>query len=92
MPDAASAAARTALLNAMATIPETGRFDPTSLEAPVRAYARAQREGGVGIVAFLTDVKAMMKERTGRNEPVLTPRVIGWAVAGYYAGTTKGGD
>ena len=92
MPETASAAARTALLNAMATIPETGRYDPASLEQPVRAYARAQREAGIGIVALLTDVKRMLKERTGRNEPVLTPRVIGWTVAGYYAGTTKSGD
>jgi hypothetical protein len=90
MPDAASAAARTALLNAIATIPEIGRLDPGLLEAPVRAYAKAQREAGIGIVALLTDVKRMLKERAGRNEPVLTPRVIGWAVAGYYAGTSKG--
>jgi hypothetical protein len=93
MPNAASAAARLALLNAISAIPEIGRLDPTPLEAPIRAYAKAQREAGIGIVPLLTDVKKMIRERTGRHEIVLTPRVVGWAVAGFYDGTSsKGGS
>ena len=42
---------------------------------------------------LLTDVKKMIRERTGRHELVLTPRVVGWAVAGFYEGmSSKGGS
>lgn len=79
-------------MRALTSIPRAGRIEPTLLEAPVRAFARAQREAGVGIVATLSAVKDLVREGTGPNEAVLTPRVVGWAVAGYYAGTSAKDD
>ncbi|HET7187479.1 MAG TPA: hypothetical protein VFI52_04965 [Gemmatimonadaceae bacterium] len=55
----------------------------------MRAFARAQREAGVEIVALLSELKQMLRDTTGNDEPVLKPRVIGWGVAGYYAGTSR---
>ena len=85
-----SSEARAVLLTALAAVHRSGRVDATPLETPVRAFARAQREAGVDIVALLADLKQMLLDTTGNNEPVLKPRVIGWGVAGYYAGTTRG--
>lgn len=84
-----SSEARAVLLAAMAAVHRNGRVDATPLETPVRAFARAQREAGVEIVALLSELKQMLRDNTGNDEPVLKPRVIGWGVAGYYAGTSR---
>jgi hypothetical protein len=88
MPDGpTAAAARQEFRRALAAAsPHVGN-PASSLEAPARAYARAQREAGLRIEAVLQEAKYMLVEETGINEPVLKPRVIGWIVAGYFAGT-----
>jgi len=62
---------------------------PPALEAPVRAYARAQREASVPIERVLVEVKALVSEHMLIDTPVFIPRVVGWTVAGYFDGATK---
>ena len=57
------------------------------VEAAVRAYARAMREAGVAVGAALVAVKDLARAHTGNDEPLFTPKVVGWAVAGFFAGT-----
>jgi hypothetical protein len=57
----------------------------------MRAYARAAREAGVGVAQLLVEVKALVQAHTGHDEPIFTPKVVGWAVAGYFDGTGKRG-
>jgi hypothetical protein len=67
----------------------TARRGPTpELENLVRAHARAWREAGKSIERVLIDVKALVREHTGQDEPIFTPKVVGWTVAGYFAGTS----
>lgn len=84
-----SSEARALLLAALTAVHRSGRMDATPLESPVRAFARSQREAGVEIVALLAELKQMLRDTLGADEPVLKPRVIGWGVAGYYAGTSR---
>lgn len=60
-----------------------------ALEMAVRAYARALREDGVAIGRALIEVKDLVRAHTGYDEPIITPKVVGWAVAGYFAGTGR---
>ena len=60
-----------------------------AVEPTVRAYAKALRENGVQIGQALVDIKDLVRAHTGYDEPIFTPKVIGWAVAGYFAGTAK---
>jgi enhancing lycopene biosynthesis protein 2 len=59
------------------------------VEPAVRAYARAMREAGIPVGRALVDVKDLVRAHTGYDEPIFTPKVIGWAVAGYFAGTSR---
>lgn len=61
-----------------------------SVEAAVRAYARALREAGIVIGPALIEVKNLVRAHTGLHEPIFMPRVVGWAVAGYFDGTSAG--
>jgi hypothetical protein len=63
---------------------------PGGLESLVRTYARAQREAGTTIGALLVEVKALVRDNTGRDEPVFTPKIVGWTVAGFFEGTGSG--
>lgn len=65
---------------------------PTALEADVRAFARSERERGADIARVLVDVKEMLREAVGDFELVFRPKVIGWTVAGFFAGTSKRRD
>lgn len=62
---------------------------PPEMEATVRDYARAQREAGAGIGRVLVEVKALVRANTGSDEPIFTPRIIGWTIAGYFHGTSR---
>lgn len=64
---------------------------PAALEATVRAYARSQREAGVDVGTFLIGVKELVRVTTGADEPLFTPRIVGWAVAGFFSGSARGG-
>jgi hypothetical protein len=60
---------------------------PSSLEALVRAFARAEREVGVPVERFLVDLKRILAETVHEDADIFAKRVVGWAVAGYYHGT-----
>lgn len=62
---------------------------PPSLEQPVRDYARASRLAGVPVQRMLVDVKEAVRAITGDQDLVFLPRVVGWAVAGYFAGSQE---
>jgi hypothetical protein len=62
---------------------------PPAAELTVRAYARAMRESGIAIGQTLVEVKDLVRTHTGRDEPIFTPKVVGWAVAGYFEGTGR---
>jgi hypothetical protein len=66
------------------------RRGPTAeLEAIVRAHARARRLAGDDITSVLIDVKSAVRACTLEQEPVFTPKVVGWTVAGFYAGSAR---
>lgn len=56
----------------------------------VRAYARALREADIVIGPALVEVKHLVRAHTGLHEPIFMPRVVGWAIAGYFEGTSTG--
>lgn len=62
---------------------------PPDMEATVRAYTRAQREAGADIGRVLVEVKALVRANTGSDEPIFTPRIIGWTVASFFHGTSR---
>lgn len=59
---------------------------PPSLEQHVRDYARAARLSGMPVQRMLVDVKDAVRALTGDQDSVFMPRVVGWAVAGFFAG------
>ena len=73
-----------ALRSAYAARRGVGEF----VEPTVRAYARSMREAGVSIAPALVDVKDLVRAHTGYDEPIFTPKVVGWAVAGFFAGSS----
>lgn len=62
---------------------------PPALEAPVRAWARAQREAQIPIERVIVDMKALVSEHVHADTPVFIPRVVGWTVAGYFDGASR---
>ncbi len=62
---------------------------PSDLEALVRLYAHAHREAGSNIGAVLIEVKALVRDFSDIDAPVVMPKVVGWTVAGYFAGTNR---
>jgi hypothetical protein len=90
MADDVASAARARLLAALHTARDARRGVPDTLESEVRAFARASREGGLSIAELLIEVKGLVRANMGADEPLFTPKVVGWAVAGYFAGTGQG--
>lgn len=82
--------ARVKLLDALAAARDARRGVPGALEAEVRYFARLSRETGSSIAELLIDVKEMVRSQMGADEPLFTPKVVGWAVAGYFSGTSRG--
>jgi hypothetical protein len=68
---------------------KAGRGVTTELEGAVREHARARREAGEPISRVLIDLKTLVRAYIGRDEAIFTPKVVGWAVAGYFAGTSQ---
>lgn len=88
MSDVSAAALRLALINALREAYRNGLGAPRTLETHVRDYARAMRLAGVPVEKVIIEVKAMVNAETLDHEPVFRPRVVGWSVAGYFAGTS----
>lgn len=86
------ARARLTLQEALRSAYATRLAPPASLEEPARRYARALRLSGVSIESALVDVKTLVREETGDHEMLYIPRVVGWAVAGYFARITGSFD
>lgn len=80
------------LVEALTAARAARRGVPASLESLVRTHAREQREAGVEIGALLVEVKALVRVLMGDDEPVFTPKVVGWTVAGYFAGSGEERD
>jgi hypothetical protein len=75
------------LVEALIAARAARRGVPASLERVVRGYARERREGGADIGRVLVEVKSIVRQLMGDDEPVFTPKVVGWTVAGYFAST-----
>lgn len=76
-------------MQALREATEAGRGVPSDLEQVVRAFASAEHDAGRLVEEMLLDVKAIVRETTGRDEPLFMPKVIGWSVAGYFAGRPR---
>lgn len=70
----------------LAKAAETRLGVPPALEQHVRDYARAARLAGMPVQRMLVDLKGAVRSITGDQECVFMPRVVGWAVAGFFAG------
>jgi hypothetical protein len=89
MSDDASTAARARLLAALSAARDARRGVPETLERDVKTFAQLSREHGRSIAELLIDVKELVRAHVGVDEPLFTPKVVGWAVAGYFAGTKR---
>jgi hypothetical protein len=90
MPDDGPTAARARLLTALTAARDARRGVPKTLEAEIRTFARASRDAGLSISELLIEVKEIVRAQMGADEPLFTPKVVGWAVAGYFAGANRG--
>lgn len=55
----------------------------------MRDYAHAARLAGMPVQRMLVDLKDAVRNITGDQDLVFLPRVVGWAVAGYFAGSAE---
>jgi hypothetical protein len=89
VPDTTPELLRAALIEAIRDACDAGRGIPASLEAAARDHARAQREAGLPVEKLIIQMKDAIRRETGQQEFLFLPRVIGWTVAGYFAGTSE---
>jgi hypothetical protein len=47
------------------------------------------RLAGENIGPALVQVKDLVRAHTGYDEPIFTPKVVGWTVAGFFEGTSR---
>lgn len=80
---------RDALVAALRQAQAVRRGATPAVETAVRHHARMMREAGVSIARTLIEMKDLVRAHTGSDEPIFTPKVVGWAVAGYFAGTAR---
>jgi hypothetical protein len=85
-------AAHERLVEALRAAHVAGRGVPSDLEAIVRAYAATRRAAGDPVERILVDVKALLGAHVGGDVDIFKHRVVGWTVAGYFAGMSKGAD
>ena len=62
------------------------RTELAAAEANTRAFARALRTSGVGVEAALAEGKELIRGHTGADAFRFMPSLVGWMIAGYYAG------
>ena len=87
MPDASHEVQRVALAEAVRSAYRAGRGLPASLEQVARTFARTQREAGIAVERVIIEVKGIVRAETADDDLVYVPRLVGWTVAGYFAGT-----
>jgi hypothetical protein len=81
------AAALDRLTSTLVDAHAAGRGVPTELRAIVGEYARACRSSGVPIGAFLVDLKQLVHRTTAEDEALFMPKVISWAIVGFFEGS-----
>lgn len=81
--------ARTALALALRDASQARLGVSPAIEPLTRAYARSLRDDGVAVERAVVEIKAMVRSETGGDEAVYLGKVVGWAIAGYYAGTAR---
>lgn len=57
------------------------------IQPAIAAFARDGRQSGMLVTDVLREIKELIRDHAGRNADVFLPRVVGWTVAAYYAGT-----
>lgn len=87
MSDVSPELLRAALIEALREAYRAGLGIPPSLEPRARAFARAQREAGVAVEKVIIEMKAIVRAETNDRELLFVPRLVGWTVAGYFAGS-----
>lgn len=70
---------------------KAGAGVPVELEEPTRAFARAAHGAGVPVEKVIIEIKELLRTETADHALVFVPRVVGWAVAGYFHGVTVAG-
>lgn len=83
------AATRADFIEALRAAYAARRGVTSQVEVAVRAYARAMREAGENVGQVLVHVKDLVRAHTGYDEPIFTPKVVGWTVAGFFEGTAR---
>jgi hypothetical protein len=83
-----AAAARAAFIEALRSAYTVRRGATPQVEATARAYGRAMRVAGENIGKALVLVKDLVRAHSGYDEPIVTPKVVGWTVAGFFEGTS----
>lgn len=81
--------ARAAFIDALRSAHAARRGVTPEVETTVRGYARAMRVAGENIGQTLVQVKDLVRAHTGYDEPIFTPKIVGWTVAGFYGGTSR---
>lgn len=92
MPHGSPDALRASLIAAIREASHSPRGVPASLEDDAREFARAQRVAGVAVEKVIIDVKAIVRSEAGELALLFLPRIVGWTVAGYFAGTPRRDD
>ena len=87
MSDSDVSATRAGFVEALQAAHAARRGVTPHIEPTVRAFARALRQAGASIGEVLVQVKELVRLHTGHDEPIITPKAVGWAVAGYFEGT-----
>jgi hypothetical protein len=81
-------AARAAFIDALRSAYTIRRGATPQVEATARAYGHAMRVTGENIGQALVQVKDLVRAHSGYDEPIVTPKVVGWTVAGFFEGTS----
>ncbi|MDB4879830.1 MAG: hypothetical protein JWL60_1276 [Gemmatimonadetes bacterium] len=89
MPTPDLSALRATLAGALRSAAKARLGVPASLEPLVRDYARSLRLDAMPIEKAIIDVKALTTAEAPGDVGAFMPRVVGWAIAGYFAGTSR---
>ena len=80
---------RAALAASLGEAARGARGLPSTMEPAVRAWARARRLRGDPVERVIVDMKALLREHAASDELVFLPKLVGWTVAGYFAGASS---
>lgn len=78
---------RVALVTALRSAFQARLGVPPGMEPVVRQYGRALRVSGMPIEKAVVFVKELVRSETRGDEAVFVAKLVGWVIAGYFAGT-----